>query len=115
MAMPKMFTRVLKNLISKPATVRYPFVKPEPVPGTRGNICFDMDKCDFCLDCERVCPSMSIKVYLEDKKIEYHPFSCMYCHLCVRACMQRAIIASEVVRGPDYNKVIEVYEISSKG
>lgn len=111
--MPKMIGRVLRSLLSRPATVRYPSTRPEPVEGTRGSIRFDMERCDLCQDCERVCPSASIKVFPDGKKIEYHPFSCIYCHMCVRNCMQRAIVASEFFRAPDYKKVVEVYEAPS--
>jgi len=40
--MPEMLGIILRNLFSKPATVKYPFEKPEHVPGTRGEISFDM-------------------------------------------------------------------------
>jgi formate hydrogenlyase subunit 6/NADH:ubiquinone oxidoreductase subunit I len=49
--MPEMLKEVLKNLFSKPATVNYPFIKPEPLPGTRGALTWDMNKCDPCQDC----------------------------------------------------------------
>ncbi len=108
--MPKMLKEVLKNLVSPPATVNYPFVKPEPVPGTRGALTWDMDRCDECQDCERVCPSMAIKVYPEEKKVEYQPFKCLFCYLCVDNCMQLAINHSEAMRAPEYEKKTEIYE-----
>ena len=108
--MPKMLKEVLKNLFSKPATVNYPFVKPKPVPGTRGALIWDMQRCDHCQDCERVCPSMAIKVYPEEKKIEYQPFKCLFCYLCIDNCMQDAIIGSDIVCAPEYEKKVEVYE-----
>jgi ech hydrogenase subunit F len=110
MKMPGMLREVLKNLFSKPATVRYPFEKPRPVPGTRGALEWDMGRCDECQDCERVCPSMAVKVYPEEKKVEYQPFKCLFCYLCVDNCMQKAIKTSEIVRVPEYEKKVEVYE-----
>ena len=53
--------------MSKPSTPVIAGMKP--VPGTRGAITFDMARCDECQDCERVCPSVAIKVYPEEKKI----------------------------------------------
>jgi ech hydrogenase subunit F len=108
--MPKMLKEVLKNLFSPPATVNYPFVKPTPVPGTRGALTWDMARCDQCQDCERVCPSVAIKVYPEEKKVEYQPFKCLFCYLCVDNCMQRAIVGSDIFKTADYEKKTEVYE-----
>lgn len=108
--MPKMLKEVLKNLISPPATVNYPFVKPTPVPGTRGALTWDMEKCDQCQDCERVCPSVAIKVYPEEKKVEYQPFKCLFCYLCIDNCMQHAIIGSDAFKTADYEKKVEVFK-----
>ena len=107
---PKMLGKVLKSLVTKPATVRYPYVKPEPVPGIRGGIGFDMKKCDQCQDCERVCPSAAIRVYYDEKKVEYFPFRCICCHLCIQSCNQGAIVADSSVRAPNYEKVVETFK-----
>jgi len=108
--MPEMLKEILKNLFSKPATVNYPFIKPEPLPGTRGALTWDMNKCDHCQDCERVCPSMAIRVHPDDKKVEYHPFKCLFCFLCIDNCMQLAISNSTTAPKPGYEKRIEVFE-----
>ena len=108
--MPRMIKHIIKNLLSKPVTIKYPNVKPKPMQGTRGKIRFYMVRCDQCQDCERVCPSLAIKVFTVEKKIEYNPFRCIYCHNCVENCMQRAIIAEEVVSSPEYRKTIEIVE-----
>jgi len=108
--MPRFLGNIIENFFGKPATVAYPFVKPEVVPGTRGEISFDMMKCDQCQDCERACPAVAIKVYPEEKKIEWKPFSCIYCHVCVSTCMHGAITPSETVKSPDYNVKVLTYE-----
>ena len=105
-----MLKEVLKNLFSKPATVNYPFVKPTPVRGTRGALTWDMDRCDQCQDCERVCPSLAIKVSPEEKKVEYQPFRCLYCYICIDNCMQQAITSSDIMRPPEYEKKVEIYQ-----
>ena len=109
--MPEMLREILKNLVSKPATVNYPFVKPEPLPATRGALTWDMNKCDECQDCERVCPSMAIKVLPEQKKVEYQPFKCLFCFLCIDNCMQQAITNSTTLAAPGYEKRVEVFEV----
>ena len=72
------------------------------VSGLRGELYFNMLKCDQCQDCERTCPSVAIKVHVEEKKIEWEPFKCIYCHACVRACMHEAIEPLENVSSPSY-------------
>ncbi|MCX6649188.1 MAG: 4Fe-4S dicluster domain-containing protein [Candidatus Bathyarchaeota archaeon] len=109
--MPEMLKEILKNLVSKPATVNYPFVKPEPLPATRGALTWDMNRCDQCQDCERVCPSMAIKVLPEEKKVEYQPFRCLFCFLCIDNCMQQAISNSTTLAAPGYEKRVEVFEV----
>jgi len=100
----------LENLFGKPATVKYPFEKPAYVPGTRGELYFNMAKCDQCQDCERICPSAAIKVDPETKKIEWSPFKCIYCHACVRTCMHEAIEPLMNVQAPDYKKKVKTFE-----
>jgi len=89
--MPWMLPTVIKNLLSKPATRRYPYVKRPPFPGARGKIQFDMEKCDLCTACARVCPANAIIVDKEAKTIKYDPFACIYCGNCVDACPKDAI------------------------
>ena len=107
--MPSFLGNILENLFGKPATVKYPFEKPEPVPGTRGELNFNMAKCDQCQDCERTCPSAAIKVYPEEKRIEWNSFQCIYCHACVRACMHEAIEPLINVEAPDYKKRVKTF------
>jgi formate hydrogenlyase subunit 6/NADH:ubiquinone oxidoreductase subunit I len=78
--------------------------------GTRGEILFDLSKCDQCQDCERVCPSVAIKVYPEERKIEWNPFKCIYCHTCIRTCMHGAISPLDNVQASDYEKVVKTFE-----
>ncbi|MHA1238409.1 MAG: 4Fe-4S binding protein [Candidatus Odinarchaeia archaeon] len=104
-----MLPNILKNLFSKPATVKHPFVKREPYPEHRGRIVFDMEKCDLCQDCERLCPAVAIKV-IPPKTIGYDPFKCIYCHVCVENCLQRAIKTESIYQPPVHQKQIVYYE-----
>jgi len=108
--MPRFLGNILENLFGKPATVRYPFERPEHVPGIRGELSFDMSKCDQCQDCERLCPSGAIEVDVEGKRIEWNPYMCIYCHLCVRSCMHQAITPLENVQPPGYRLEKKVFE-----
>jgi ech hydrogenase subunit F len=97
-----MLKEILKNLVSKPATVNYPFVKPEPLPATRGALSWDMDRCDQC------------QVLTEEKRIEYQPFKCLFCFICIDNCMQQAISNSTTLAAPGYEKRVEVFEIKKQ-
>jgi ech hydrogenase subunit F len=108
--LPFMLPIIIKNLLSKPFTVKYPFEKREPLPKHKGQIEFDMSKCDLCQDCERLCPSVAIKVYPNAKVIEYDPFKCIYCHLCVQICMQIAIKGYTVYTPPSYVKEVKIFK-----
>lgn len=101
---------ILENLFGKPATVNYPAEKPPMVDGVRGEIQFDMRKCDQCQDCERLCPSAAITVDVENKQITWDPYKCIYCHLCVRSCLHKAISPKENLSAPGYKQGIKTFK-----
>ncbi|WP_457563189.1 4Fe-4S dicluster domain-containing protein [Caminibacter pacificus] len=89
--MLKMFIESLKNLVSEPETIKYPFA-PSPEPkGYRGTIHYNEELCMFCDKCENICPPGAIKFVVVDyetgkKEYNYNPYLCIYCGACVREC-----------------------------
>ncbi len=89
--MIQMFIESLKNLVSKPETIKYPFA-PSPEPkGYRGTILYNEELCIFCDKCENICPPGAIKFEVVDvqsgkKQYNYNPYLCIYCGACVDAC-----------------------------
>ncbi|WP_457754845.1 4Fe-4S dicluster domain-containing protein [Thermovibrio ammonificans] len=84
-----MVVQTIKNLFSKPVTVKYPQEPSPPPPNYRGLIVYKEELCIFCTKCELVCPPGAIRfTYSEDgsKKFHYNPYLCIYCGECVRAC-----------------------------
>jgi formate hydrogenlyase subunit 6/NADH:ubiquinone oxidoreductase subunit I len=89
------------HLLRAPVTVQYPDKTDLPVTQTlpvryRGLLEVQMDICTGCKWCERACPIDCIAIDLaknpESKKMEMTRFDidmakCMYCGLCVEACV----------------------------
>ena len=87
--MKSMILEAIKNLFSKPATLKYPAEPSPPPPRYRGLIVYKKELCIFCTKCELVCPPGAIRfTYNEDgsKEFHYNPYLCIYCGECVRAC-----------------------------
>lgn len=90
-----MAENVLKNLVSKPATRNYPFIKREPFKNSRGHIAgCDMDVCIFCGMCMRKCPANAIVVNKAEKSWEIDQFKCVICNACVDTCPKKCIASS---------------------
>jgi len=89
-----MTAEVVPKLLQRPATERYPFVKPPVISGLRGRITFSADNCTGCKLCERDCPSNAIVILEVSKKVykaEVDLSRCIYCAQCVETCRRGSI------------------------
>jgi ech hydrogenase subunit F len=89
--MPNPFTmpmvgRTLRNLVSRPATRRYPSEIREPFAGARGTLEYDVDSCVFCGLCARRCPAAAITCSREERYLAIEQLSCVACGVCVEVC-----------------------------
>jgi ech hydrogenase subunit F len=87
----KMTANILRNLMVKKSTRRYPFEVREPFELVRGELVNDMEKCNLCGVCAAKCPSQCITV---DKKAftwSCDPFACIFCGVCVDACPAKSL------------------------
>lgn len=107
--MPVMVGNVLRNLVSRPATRRYPFVTRQPFAGSRGQVVFDQERCCYCGSCARICPAGAIAITGSRKNnditISYDPFACIYCGRCVEMCPCCAVVMNNQHTPPAYEKV----------
>jgi|WetSurMetagenome_2_1015567.scaffolds.fasta_scaffold07185_6 formate hydrogenlyase subunit 6/NADH:ubiquinone oxidoreductase subunit I len=90
----KMLEQVLRSVVSKPATVRYPSVKVSMPDRFRGRLAFCAEKCIGCKLCVRDCPSGAIQIRkIADKQFEadIDMAKCIYCGQCVDSCVKKAL------------------------
>ena len=82
---------MLANMFKSPVTSRYPVEPRVPVPGDRGKVVNDIQKCIFCGSCQRNCPADAIVVNRAEKSWEINPFSCVQCRSCVDNCPKKCL------------------------
>ena len=88
----RMLGPTMKNLMLKPATRRYPFDPYVPVARTRGKIVIDYEKCNFCLLCDRRCPTHAILVDRPGKVWQIDRLRCIQCGRCVEVCPKSCLV-----------------------
>lgn len=96
---------VVKNLLKKPATRKYPFEVRDPFPKYRGELVIEMEKCIFCGTCERKCPSQCITVDRDAGTWQCDPQACIYCGYCVDACPTKSLYMKDTYRKPSTEPV----------
>jgi len=92
--------QLIKNLFSRPMTVKFPY-EAIPIPdGYRGEHEYDIDSCTSCGLCARVCPNRAIEMVEAPAQHRGHyPKTypqvdlgkCCFCGLCQDICMSGAM------------------------
>lgn len=113
------FKRAVSHIFTKPATTKYPFVKPQLPADSRGKMVYEIKDCnaidfgcgpDFRLDikamrgsncrvCERDCPTGAIEIVkVEEGKLrpQIDLNRCIFCYQCVETCPRQAIKQSDL-------------------
>ncbi len=112
------FRRALSHIFTKPATTKYPFVKPTLPKDFRGKMVYEIKDCnaidlgsgpDFRLDikamrgsncrvCQRDCPAGAIEIVEVDgkKRPQIDLNKCVFCYQCVESCPRDAIKQSDL-------------------
>ena len=105
-----MVTRSLRNLVSRPATRRYPTVVRPPFPGARGTLEFDLESCVLCGLCVRRCPTVALTCIREERLFAIEQLRCIACGVCVDACNKNSLRLS-----PERRPVHTSAEIGADG
>lgn len=84
---------LLKNMILRPMTLRFPHESLPHVEGYRGRQWLDLEKCTGCPVCSTVCPNLAIELveYAGKKYPQIHLGKCCFCALCVEYCPRGAL------------------------
>jgi ech hydrogenase subunit F len=107
-----MLFTIIKNLISRPVTRRYPFKDVrEPVDGYRGKIAFELTNCKLCGACSRLCPAKAIEINRPGRQLKYYLFNCIYCGSCIDACPSSCIRQETHYTPPSVQKELETYDV----
>ncbi len=116
-----MLKRAASHIFSKPATTKYPFVKPQLPPDSRGKPVYQITDCNVieltgktenrltldvkpimhanCRICFRDCPANAIEIVEIEggkKRPQIDLNRCIFCYQCVESCPRKAIKASEL-------------------
>jgi formate hydrogenlyase subunit 6/NADH:ubiquinone oxidoreductase subunit I len=104
---------LLKNAVSKPCTLIYPFEKREMPKGSRGRHEYDEAKCTGCGMCSRVCPSFAIELKGLGPKCEglkINLGACLFCQQCEESCPTGAIWLTTAYELAVINKADEMLD-----
>ncbi|MBI9081022.1 MAG: 4Fe-4S binding protein [Pseudodesulfovibrio sp.] len=91
---------VIKNLLKKPVTRKYPYEVREPFPNFRGELVIDIDQCIFCGMCVRKCPCQCIEVDKEAGTWACDLHECISCGYCRDHCPTKCLSMKDTHRKP---------------
>ena len=116
-AISTMVKTTVSNIFTKPATSKYPFVKPKLSENFRGQPQYNITSCNVismgnpnfgfdvkaivgsaCQVCVRDCPVGAITIVEVDgkRRPQFDYNKCIFCNQCVESCQRKAIVRSDI-------------------
>jgi ech hydrogenase subunit F len=108
----EMAKTALKTVLSKPATILYPFQPAKKTGLSRGHVVFDGSRCISCSICMRKCPSQAIVLDKAAKTWQIDRFRCIVCNCCVDTCPSKCLSMDTQYTAPAAEKGVEVFTIT---
>ncbi len=105
---------VMKAMVRPPVTHRYPFEPRVHVPLTRGELAIEIEKCIFCMLCEKKCPTGALKVDRPGKVWTIDRLACITCNYCVEACPKKCLALTTNHATPTVTKEKESHRPAPK-
>jgi ech hydrogenase subunit F len=109
-----MLKSTLKNLFSRPVSVRYPYEKADIPETNRGRVVWDMQKCIWCRLCEKNCPTLAITTDKAHKTQTIVRARCITCRTCVDVCPTNTISMEPKYSEAVYLRETHVYDLALK-
>lgn len=99
----KIILTLLRNLLRKPMTVKFPNESISIPKGYRGEHECDKDKCIGCGLCAKICPNQAIEMVQSKKGKTYPKINlgrCSFCGLCQDVCPTGALKLTKNIPSP---------------
>jgi formate hydrogenlyase subunit 6/NADH:ubiquinone oxidoreductase subunit I len=93
---------ITKSFFRKPATLMYPQKRREYCAITRGKIFNNIEKCIFCGQCGRRCPTGAITVMKDTREYDLRSLQCITCGYCVEVCPVKCLTMQNHYSEPVY-------------
>jgi formate hydrogenlyase subunit 6/NADH:ubiquinone oxidoreductase subunit I len=106
-----MLISTLRNLFSRPDTIRYPKERTDIPSTNRGRVVWDMQRCIWCRMCEKNCPTKAIVTDKERKTQTITRVRCIACRTCVDVCPVNIIKMESVYSKPGPEREVHVYGV----
>jgi len=101
---------IIKNLLRRPYTVKYPFgPRRAYYANTRGSVRIRIKECIFCGLCQKKCPTGAISVSRDEKTWKIDRMRCITCGYCVEVCPKKCLGMENDYTPPSPEKKEDIY------